>query len=101
MNRRRRWSGGRDHVDAAGEYVSAQSQADNADLKRETTELKTDNQGEHKELAAIYVVLRPCHSENRYLFSRSRGVLSIRECSCVTDDAFNESSHKRVRKIWA
>jgi len=55
MNRRRRWSGGRDHVDAAGEYVSAQSQADNADLKRETTELKTDNQGEHKELAAIYV----------------------------------------------
>jgi VIT1/CCC1 family predicted Fe2+/Mn2+ transporter len=42
---------------AAGEYVSVHSQADteNADLKRETNELKTDNQGEHKELAAIYV----------------------------------------------
>jgi VIT1/CCC1 family predicted Fe2+/Mn2+ transporter len=42
---------------AAGEYVSVHSQADteNADLKRETTELKTDNQGEHNELAAIYV----------------------------------------------
>jgi VIT1/CCC1 family predicted Fe2+/Mn2+ transporter len=40
---------------AAGEYVSVHSQADteHADLKRETTELKTDNQGEHKELAAI------------------------------------------------
>ena len=42
---------------AAGEYVSVHSQADteHADLKREITELKTDNQGEHKELAAIYV----------------------------------------------
>lgn len=42
---------------AAGEYVSVHSQADteHADLKRETTEIKTDNQGEHKELAAIYV----------------------------------------------
>ena len=42
---------------AAGEYVSVHSQADteHAALKRETTELKTDNQGEHKELAAIYV----------------------------------------------
>ena len=42
---------------AAGEYISVHSQADteHADLKRETTELKTDNQGEHKELAAIYV----------------------------------------------
>ena len=42
---------------AAGEYVSVHSQADteHADLKRETTELKTDNQGEHKELTAIYV----------------------------------------------
>jgi VIT1/CCC1 family predicted Fe2+/Mn2+ transporter len=42
---------------AAGEYVSVHSQADteHADLKRETTELKTDNQGEHKELAASYV----------------------------------------------
>jgi VIT1/CCC1 family predicted Fe2+/Mn2+ transporter len=42
---------------AAGEYVSVHSQADteHADLKREATELKADNQGEHKELAAIYV----------------------------------------------
>jgi vacuolar iron transporter family protein len=42
---------------AAGEYVSVHSQADteHADLKRETSELKTDNQAEHKELAAIYV----------------------------------------------
>ena len=42
---------------AAGEYVSVHSQADteNADLKLERAELKADDQGEHKELAAIYV----------------------------------------------
>jgi len=42
---------------AAGEYVSVHSQADSeeADLKRERQELKDDPQGEHKELAAIYV----------------------------------------------
>ena len=42
---------------AAGEYVSVHSQADteNADLKLERAELKTDDKGEHKELAAIYV----------------------------------------------
>jgi len=42
---------------AAGEYVSVYSQADTeqADLKLERAELKTDNKGEHQELAAIYV----------------------------------------------
>jgi VIT1/CCC1 family predicted Fe2+/Mn2+ transporter len=42
---------------AAGEYVSVHSQADTekADLKLERGELKTDNAGEHKELATIYV----------------------------------------------
>jgi len=42
---------------AAGEYVSVHSQADteHADLKRETKEIKIDNEGEHTELAAIYV----------------------------------------------
>jgi len=42
---------------AAGEYVSVHSQADTeqADLNLERAELKTDNAGEHKELAAIYV----------------------------------------------
>jgi len=42
---------------AAGEYVSVHSQADTekADLKLERAELKTNNEGEHKELAAIYV----------------------------------------------
>jgi VIT1/CCC1 family predicted Fe2+/Mn2+ transporter len=42
---------------AAGEYVSVHSQADaeKADLKLERKELRTDDQGEHKELAAIYV----------------------------------------------
>ena len=42
---------------AAGEYVSVHSQADTeqADLQLERTELKTDDEGEHKELAAIYV----------------------------------------------
>jgi vacuolar iron transporter family protein len=42
---------------AAGEYVSVHSQADTeqADLKLECKELKTDDVGEHKELAAIYV----------------------------------------------
>jgi len=42
---------------AAGEYVSVHSQADTerADLKLERAELKTDNEGEHSELMAIYV----------------------------------------------
>src|SRR5450830_495673 len=42
---------------AAGEYVSVHSQADteHAELKRERAELRADNEGEHKELAAIYV----------------------------------------------
>jgi VIT1/CCC1 family predicted Fe2+/Mn2+ transporter len=42
---------------AAGEYVSVHSQADTeqAELERERTELKEDNQGEHEELMAIYV----------------------------------------------
>ena len=42
---------------AAGEYVSVHSQEDveQADLKLERHELKTDDKGEHEELAAIYV----------------------------------------------
>lgn len=42
---------------AAGEYVSVHSQADReeAELALERTELRTDNAGEHKNLAAIYV----------------------------------------------
>ena len=42
---------------AAGEYVSVHSQADteHAELERERKELKADDQGEHRELAAIYV----------------------------------------------
>lgn len=42
---------------AAGEYVSVHSQADSekAELNIERRELKADPQGEHKELAAIYV----------------------------------------------
>src|ERR1700685_2730720 len=42
---------------AAGEYVSVHSQVDTeqAELELERTELKTDDKGEHKELAAIYV----------------------------------------------
>ena len=42
---------------AAGEYVSVHSQADTekAGLALERAELKTDNAGEHRELAAIYV----------------------------------------------
>jgi len=42
---------------AAGEYVSVHSQADTerADLDLERAELKTDSEGEHKELMAIYV----------------------------------------------
>ncbi|MEO9078353.1 MAG: VIT family protein [Rhodanobacter sp.] len=42
---------------AAGEYVSVHSQADSeqAELAKERQELKTDVDGEHKELAAIYV----------------------------------------------
>jgi VIT1/CCC1 family predicted Fe2+/Mn2+ transporter len=42
---------------AAGEYVSVYSQADSekADLERERKELQTDDEGERRELAAIYV----------------------------------------------
>ncbi len=42
---------------AAGEYVSVHSQKDSeeAELALERSELRTDNVGEHKELAAIYV----------------------------------------------
>ena len=42
---------------AAGEYVSVHSQADSeqAELEKERLELETDADGEHKELAAIYV----------------------------------------------
>lgn len=42
---------------AAGEYVSVHSQADteHAELARERAELKADDEGEHKELMAIYV----------------------------------------------
>src|ERR1700681_3273412 len=42
---------------AGGEYGSVHSQADTeqAELKRERAELKADGEGEHKELAAIYV----------------------------------------------
>jgi VIT1/CCC1 family predicted Fe2+/Mn2+ transporter len=42
---------------AAGEYVSVHTQADTeqADLKLERKELKADNKGERRELAAIYV----------------------------------------------
>ena len=42
---------------AAGEYVSVHSQADteHADLERERRELNTDDKGELRELAAIYV----------------------------------------------
>jgi vacuolar iron transporter family protein len=42
---------------AAGEYVSVHSQADTeqADLALEREELRTDKEGEHKELANIYV----------------------------------------------
>ena len=42
---------------AAGEYVSVHSQADTekADIELEREELKTDDQGERKELAASYV----------------------------------------------
>ena len=42
---------------ATGEYVSVHSQADTeqADLEQERKELKADDKGEHRELAAIYV----------------------------------------------
>jgi VIT1/CCC1 family predicted Fe2+/Mn2+ transporter len=42
---------------AAGEYVSVHSQADieQAELELERRELETDDRGEHRELAAIYV----------------------------------------------
>jgi VIT1/CCC1 family predicted Fe2+/Mn2+ transporter len=42
---------------AAGEYVSVHSQADTeqADLRRERAEHNSDDEGEHQELAAIYV----------------------------------------------
>ena len=54
---------------AVGEYVSVHSQADTeqAELKRERVELRTNDEGEHKELAAIYVArgLDPSPSRSR------------------------------------
>lgn len=54
---------------AAGEYVSVHSQADTeqAELKHERVELRTNDEGEHKELAAIYVArgLDPSPSRSR------------------------------------
>ena len=51
---------------AAGEYVSVHSQADTekADLELERAELKTDDEGEHKELMAIYIArgLKPARA---------------------------------------
>jgi VIT1/CCC1 family predicted Fe2+/Mn2+ transporter len=48
----------------AGEYVSVHSQEDTerADLSIERVELKTDNKGEHKELAEIYIARGLDHS---------------------------------------
>ncbi len=42
---------------AAGEYVSVHSQADSekAEIDREREELQSDSEGEHRELAAIYM----------------------------------------------
>jgi VIT1/CCC1 family predicted Fe2+/Mn2+ transporter len=42
---------------AAGEYESVHSQADTeeADLRRESAEITADDEGEHRELAAIYI----------------------------------------------
>src|SRR5579863_1300635 len=50
---------------AAGEYVSVHSQADSerADLEREREELKANDKGEHKELAAISTVVVERHRE--------------------------------------
>jgi len=50
---------------AAGEYVSVHSQADTerADLERERKELKANDKGEHKELAAISTVVVERHRE--------------------------------------
>jgi vacuolar iron transporter family protein len=49
---------------AAGEYVSVHSQADTeeADLGGESAEITADDEGEHRELAAIYISrgLDPC-----------------------------------------
>ena len=63
---------------AAGEYVSVYSQADTetADLARERAELRADDEGERRELTAIYVgrgldpslakQVRPTHGTRRH-----------------------------------
>src|SRR4030081_1635491 len=46
---------------AAGEYVSVHSQADNerAEIERERRELRSDSEGEGRDVAAIYRARRP------------------------------------------
>jgi VIT1/CCC1 family predicted Fe2+/Mn2+ transporter len=45
----------RGHVMAAGEYVSVHSQADTEKADLERKELREDDEGEHRELARIYI----------------------------------------------
>ena len=60
---------------AAGEYVSVHSQADTeqAELARERTELRLDNQGEHEELMAIVFEIWTFTLNCAMLFPSSEG----------------------------
>jgi VIT1/CCC1 family predicted Fe2+/Mn2+ transporter len=85
---------------AAGEYVSVHSQADTerAELELERTKLKADDQGEHKELAAIYVArgLEPTFAE------RVAEQLMIHDALCAhAQDELGISETLRARPIQA
>src|ERR1700728_3268724 len=75
----------------AGEYVSVHSQADTekAELEVERTELKTDNKGEHKELAAIYVArgLEPALAKQvaQQLMAHDAPCAHARDAVCITE----------------
>ncbi len=85
---------------AAGEYVSVSSQADTerADLARETAEQKADIDGEHRELAAIYVGrgLRPDTAEEV-----ARQLMARDPLEAHARDELGISHHGRARPVQA
>ena len=85
---------------AAAEYVSVHSQEDTerADLDTEHEELKTDNKGEHKELAEIYIAreLDPSLAKQVALQLMAHDALSAHD-----SEELGISKAKRPRPIQA
>lgn len=85
---------------AAGEYVSVHSQADSekADLERERKELQTDDEGERRELAAIYVG----RGLDPVLASKVADQLTAHDAlGAHARDELGISEHQRARPVQA